>query len=96
MKKQITYPKFIPRLFSMTIDLVILSIALTPLMNIISRYIFIYAFYQFFVDFSIDIRNTEAMVEAVKMPEFASYISATRFFGYIAVLFILNTLFMGI
>lgn len=36
------------------------------------------------------------MVEAVKMPEFSSYISATRFFGYMAVLFILNTLFMGV
>ena len=96
MKKQIAYPKFIPRLFSMTIDLVILSIVLTPVMNIISRYVFIYAFYQFFVDFSIDIHNTQTMLEAVKMPEFASYISALRFFGYMAVLFILNTLFMGI
>ncbi len=65
-------------------------------MNIISRYIFICAFYQFFVDFSIDIRNTEAMIEAVKIPEFASYISTVRFFGYIAVLFILHTLFIGI
>ena len=42
MKKQIAYPKFIPRLFSMTIDLVILSIVLTPVMNIIYRYVFIY------------------------------------------------------
>ena len=49
-----------------------------------------------FVDFSIDIHNTQTMLEAVKMPEFASYISAMRFFGYMAVLFILNTLFMGI
>ena len=96
MKKQITYPKFIPRLFSMTIDLVILSITLAPLMNIISRYVFIYSFYQFFLDFSINIHDAQAMAEAVKMPEFTSYISATRLIGYIAILFILNTLFMGV
>ena len=95
MQKQIIYPKFIPRLFSMTIDLVILSIALTPLMNIISRYVFIYMFYQFFLDFSVNIHDTLAITEAVKRPEFNSYISATRFFGYIAVLFLLNSLFMG-
>ena len=95
MKKQITYPKFIPRLFSMTIDLVILSIALTPIMNIISRYVFIYTFHQFFLDFSVNIHDTQAIAESVKMPEFTSYISATRFFCYIAVLFLLNSLFMG-
>ena len=95
MKKQILYPKFIPRLFSMTIDLVILSIALTPIMNIISRYVFIYTFYQFFLDFSVNIHDTQAISEAVKMPEFTSYISSTRFFCYIAVLFLLNSLFMG-
>ena len=65
MQKQIIYPKFIPRLFSMTIDLVILSIALTPLMNIISRYVFIYMFYQFFLDFSVNIHDTLAITEAV-------------------------------
>ncbi|MFK7967629.1 MAG: RDD family protein [Rickettsiaceae bacterium] len=95
MKKQIIYPKFIPRLFSMTIDLVILSIALTPLMNIISRYVFVYTFYQFFVDFSINIHDTQAIAAALRLPEFNSYISTTRFFGYIALLFVLNSLFMG-
>lgn len=95
MKKQIAYPKFIPRLFAMTIDLVILSIILTPLMNVISRYVFIYVFYQFFIDFSINIHDIQAIAEAVKMPEFASYISATKFFAYIGILFMLNTLFMG-
>jgi uncharacterized RDD family membrane protein YckC len=39
MKKQIIYPKFIPRLFSMTIDVVIVSIFLNWIMNIIHVYI---------------------------------------------------------
>lgn len=53
----------------MIIDLVILSIALTQLMNIISRYIFIYASYQFFVEFAIDIHDTETMIEAIAIME---------------------------
>lgn len=94
MKKQTTYPKFIPRLFATTIDLVILSIALTPLMNIVARYVFIYSFYQFFMDFSIDIHDQGTIAASVQMPEFTSYISATRFFGYLGLLFVINTVFM--
>lgn len=95
MKKQIAYPKFIARLFSMAIDLVILSIVLTPVMNVISRYVFIYTFHQFFLDFSVDIHNTGAIAAAVKLPEFTAYISAARFLSYMSVLFVINTLFMG-
>jgi len=80
----------------MTIDLVILSIVLTPVMNVISRYVFIYAFNQFFIDFSINVHDEQALAVAVQMPEFAPYITATRFFGYMIVLFLINSLFMGV
>ncbi len=96
MKKQIIYPKFIPRVFSMTIDLMILSIVLTPIMNIIARYVFIYSFSQFFTDFSINTNNEQILRESMLMPEFSAYFTANRFLVYVSILMIINTLFMGI
>ncbi len=95
MKKQIIYSKFIPRIFSMTIDLIILSIVLTPLMNLISHYVFLYFFNDFFVTYGVDSSNREAFSKAVRMPEFASYLTAGRFISYSSVLFLLNTTFMA-
>ena len=95
MKKQILYPKFIPRLFAITIDLAILSIVLTPIMNIVARYIFITTFKTFFLEYNIDMSDSAALAKATSMPEFASYITATKFFGYTSALFIINTIFMG-
>ena len=66
MKKQIIYSKFIPRVFSMTI-------VLTPLMNIISHYVFLSLFNDFFVTYQVDTSNKDAFATAVVMPEFASY-----------------------
>jgi len=96
MQKQIIYPKFISRIFAMTIDIVILSIVLTPIMNIISKYVFIYTFQGFFIQYGIDTSDSEAMILAVKMPEFTNYITASKFFTYSGSLFILNTVFMGV
>lgn len=97
MKKQILYPKFIPRLFATTIDLVILSIALTPIMNFISRYVFIYLFYQFFEQQSINMKDYGALAESLKSPEFISYASSSgeKFLSYMAILFIINAALMG-
>ena len=67
MKKQIVYSKFIPRIFAMTIDLIILSIVLTPLMNLISHYVFLYFFNDFFVTYGVDSSNREAFSTAVRM-----------------------------
>lgn len=95
MQKQIIFSKFIPRLFATTIDLVILSIILTPIMNLVSRYIFIYFFHQFFVDSGIDISNNQLLAEAVKKPEFISSVSGRQFFPYLISVFTLNILLMG-
>jgi len=95
MKKQIIYPNFIPRVFAMTIDLVVISIVISPLMTIISKYVFIYSFHEFFIQHGIDTNNTEAMSAAIKLPEFADYITAFKFFSYLGILFCLNTVFVG-
>lgn len=96
MKKQITYPRFIPRVFAMVIDLTILSIVLTPLMNIISRNTLIFYFQDFFQANEIDTSSLEALSLATRMPEFAQYLTVSKFFAYSGTLFIINTTFMGV
>lgn len=95
MKKQITYPRFIPRIFAMVIDLTILSIVLTPLMNIISQNILIFYFRDFFQANGIDTSSLEALSLATRTPEFIQYLTASKFFAYSGTLFIINTTFMG-
>ncbi|MDP4832360.1 MAG: RDD family protein [Rickettsiaceae bacterium] len=95
MQKQIIYPKFIPRVFAMTIDIVILSLVLAPVMDFLSRHMFIYVFNDFFILNAVDTANNDAVVLAVKSPEFTNYVTAARFFTYSGSLFLLNTIFMG-
>jgi len=95
MQKQIIYPKFIPRLFSITIDLAILTIALTPIMNWIGQYIFIYIFADFFLEFNVDMSSNTALAASMAIPEFADYITLERTLKYSSALFIINTVFMG-
>lgn len=95
MKKQIIYPKFIPRIFAMIIDLVILSVTLAPLMNIISQNIFILHFQDFFHANGINTSDVEAMSVATRTPEFVEQITASKIVTYVGSLFIINTSFMG-
>jgi hypothetical protein len=76
MKKQITYPKFIPRIFAMVIDLTILSIVLAPLMNVISQNVMVFYFQDFFQANGIDTSSLESLSLATTMPEFAQYLTA--------------------
>ncbi len=96
MQKQIVYPKFISRLFAMTIDIVILSLICTPIMNFLSKYIFIYIFRDFLLSHSIDIINNDAIISAVKSPEFTSYVTTSQFLIYSCSVFVVNVIFMGI
>jgi uncharacterized RDD family membrane protein YckC len=96
MKKQITYPKFIPRIFAMVIDLTILSIVLAPLMNIISQNVMVFYFQDFFQANGIDTSSLESLSLATTTPEFAQYLTASKFFAYSGTLFIINTIFMGV
>lgn len=80
----------------MTLDLVILSIVITPLMNIVSRKVFLYNFRQFFIDFSVDVNDQASLTASMQLPEFASYITASGFFGYLSIVFLINTFFMAI
>jgi len=96
MKKQITYPKFIPRIFSMVIDLTILSIFLSPVMNIISRNFMIFYFQDFFQANGIDTSSLKSLSQATTSPEFAQYLTASKLFVYSGILFVVNTILMGV
>ncbi len=99
MKKQIIYSKFIPRVFAMTIDFVLLFILIPPLMRIISHYVFLYFFNDFFVMYGLNGADKEVWFTAVKMPEFVEYITQNRLREYLSItgaLFLLNIIFMGV
>lgn len=63
MKKQINYPRFIARLFASTIDLFLLSIVSSPIMNIISKYLFIYIFSDIIRTNNIDPQNLSSITQ---------------------------------
>jgi uncharacterized RDD family membrane protein YckC len=63
MKKQINYPRFIPRLFASTIDLFLLSVVSSPVMNIISKYLFMHIFADAISANSIDLQNLESITQ---------------------------------
>lgn len=96
MQKQITYPKFIPRIFATMLDLCILSIFLTPIMNIIAQNVFVYSFQDFFIANEINTNDMQAMSEIVKTPEFVSQVTGSKTFIYVGTLFAINTLIMGV
>jgi uncharacterized RDD family membrane protein YckC len=95
MKKQVIYPKFIPRLFATTLDLFLLSLIITPVMNFISKYIFIFVFKDFFIQGNIDTSDSILMAEAVKTPEFMEFITPSNSLSYIGILLALHTIIMG-
>ena len=91
MQKQIIYPKFIPRIFAMTIDLAILSITLSPLINFIAKNIFILYFQDFFHANGVSTSDIEAMSKATLTPEFIEQITSSQILMYSGLLFIINT-----
>lgn len=96
MHKQIIYPNFIARVFAMTCDLVVISIVLVPIINICENYLLLLTFQDFFLSQHIDTSDQNAIMLAVKTPEFSSQITSSTFIMYFGALFILNTFFMGL
>lgn len=95
MKKQVTYSKFVPRLFATSIDLIILSLVLTPIMGAITKLVFAYNFGDYFVANGIDINDSEMMSLTISSPEFAQYLTLGNFLKYTITLMCINGLFMS-
>lgn len=95
MTKQILYPRLIARLFSTTIDLFLLAILGTPIINFISRAVFILIFRGFFIEHNISLTDIDAIMIATRTEEFANSITTGQYFTHIVVLLTLNLLVLG-
>lgn len=95
MKKQIIYSKFIPRLFATTIDLLILSFALAPIMSVVTQMVFNYNFGEFFIANGIDLNDKEAMSKAASSPEFVQYLTLGAFIKHTLILMCFNGILMS-
>ncbi len=90
MKKQTVFTKFIPRIFAAMIDLALLNLLASPLMNILSQHWFVYVFNDFFTNYAIDTSNLEkAMYKAISMPEFTNDLTLAACFAYFGMLVII-------
>lgn len=78
------------------LDLCILSMFLTPIMNIIAQNVFVYCFQDFFIANEINTNDMQAMSKIVKTPEFVSQVTGSKTFIYVGTLFVISTSIMGV
>lgn len=99
MKKQILYPKFIPRLFSITIDLFLITIILPFIMSIFAKIIYGYAFNDYILIAQSAAQGPINVAQIFYSPVFFDYISTAHktgiYFICIVVLNLINFLLMG-
>jgi uncharacterized RDD family membrane protein YckC len=95
MKRQVVYPRLVPRLFATTIDLFLLAIFATPIMNFFAPKIFLLFFQDFFIQQHVDLADAQAIASATSLAEFMQHITAGKFLGYLASLFALHAVIMG-
>lgn len=96
MKKQIIYTNFVPRIFSVIIDLSIMSIIFSPIMSYISKHTFSFVFYNKFIEQGVDINNTDTTSLQDVMSAFAKLVTLYDFMIYTIIIFILNFMLIGI
>ncbi|RYE06032.1 MAG: RDD family protein [Rickettsiaceae bacterium] len=77
MKKQIIYSKFIPRLFSATLDSLVLAVLLPPITNFISTAIYRYKF-QDYIDFANANREANNLISIFYTQNFYDYLINTN------------------
>ncbi len=96
MRKQISYPKFIPRLFAAILDFLLLLLILNPVMSFVSHRVFIYKFKEFFTDYDINAFAYQEFMAAVQSPEFAKFITLGEFVTYLIIVNAISIMLTGI
>jgi uncharacterized RDD family membrane protein YckC len=100
MKKQVSYPKLIPRLFSTTLDLFILSIILPFIMMCISRTLYVIVFRDFLTEQQINWLSFNVDNRIFFSSEFLGYVEThhkmSLYFLCISLLSIINFGLMGV
>lgn len=94
--KQIIYPKLISRLFATTIDLFILCLVWLPCSSIISWYVSLFVFRDFFISHDISFFNKEAIVAVINTQEFLGTVTFIKVLKISGILTSLNILFYGV
>lgn len=95
MKKQIFYPDFIPRIFSTSIDMFILMLTTSPLMNFIQKRFFVWKFKPYIVSHNINISDMNAIYNSFISPDFEQYLTLTNFLSYIGIVFLAQLILVG-
>jgi uncharacterized RDD family membrane protein YckC len=97
MKKQIIYPKLIPRLFSTTIDLVLISFLSPIIMSVIARVVYVIAFKDYLAEHNISWMSFD--VAYLTTQEFLDYTKTQhktlKYMGCIILLATTNFTLMG-
>ncbi len=96
MRKQILYPKFIPRLFAAILDFLLLLLILNPIMSFIRHKVFVYRFKEFFTEYDINASNYQEFMTAVQSPEFAKLVTLGELLTCLAIVNIISIVLIGI
>ncbi|MCC8368771.1 MAG: RDD family protein [Rickettsia endosymbiont of Oxypoda opaca] len=84
MKKQIIYPKLIPRIFSSALDLALLSLVTFPILHYCSSSLMVFFYKDYFIKHNVELYNYAQMFIATVRPEFADYLKAGNFNKYLS------------
>ncbi|MFY9589714.1 RDD family protein [Rickettsia endosymbiont of Halotydeus destructor] len=83
MKKQIIYPKLIPRIFCTALDLALLSLITFPILHFCSSWLMVFFYKDYFIKYNIELYNYANMFVATIRPEFFAYLKLGNFNKYI-------------
>jgi uncharacterized RDD family membrane protein YckC len=98
MKKQIIFPGFIYRLLGSTLDLMLITTLISPILQYISKLIWILVFRDFISLHVVDMLNFHDVAKISISKDFFDYIQAgnfSKYFLYFGLVSILNVLFLG-
>lgn len=96
MSKQIIYTSLIPRLFSAMLDFTILLLVLSPLMNYLASFVYIFKFGDVFAANNIEVTNLLAIQAAFRDPEFLGQINLSEIVICMLALNLINISLMGV
>jgi uncharacterized RDD family membrane protein YckC len=94
--KQIVYPSFIPRIFSTTLDMALLSLVSVPIMNIVREQFIIHKFKSYMINHGINMQDSSAVVGIMSSPEFQQTLTAGHILSYIAFIASVQVLLMAV
>ena len=84
MKKQVSYPKLIPRIFSTCLDMFILFIGSGPIIHFIQYRVFLWQFSPYLIKHGINASNKTVLLDVWQSEEFRAQVTLSDFLSYVA------------